>query len=222
VEAPPSHRVVRRAVDLTVPLDAATQGYPGDPPVSVRRVGSHADPGYVVSAVSLGSHAGTHVDAPYHVDPAGARVDELDLALLAGPAVVLDVRGAGAREPVRWTALEPYADVLRTRRIAVLRTGWSVHYGTDRYWESPWLDPAACRRLLDLGVRTLLLDCASPDPVGSVELPVHRLIAAAGGVVGENLTGLDRLDFDPWVTCLPLRLTGGDAAPVRAVALDLS
>jgi kynurenine formamidase len=51
---------------------------------------------------------------------------------------------------------------------------------------------------------------------------VHHLIAAAGGVIGENLRGFERIDFEPFVSCLPLRLAGADGAPVRAVAMDLT
>jgi kynurenine formamidase len=49
------------------------------------------------------------------------------------------------------------------------------------------------------------------------------MIAAAGGVVVENLTDLAAVDFpDPFLSMLPLRLTGADGAPVRAVALQLA
>ena len=53
--------------------------------------------------------------------------------------------------------------------------------------------------------------------------PVHKLIAAAGGVIVENLTNIDLIDFPrPLITVFPLKLTGADGAPTRAVAIDLS
>ena len=83
-------------------------------------------------------------------------------------------------------------------------------------------DADACRALLDRGVRTIGLDTPSIDETPSATYPCHHMIAAAGGVIVENLTNLAAVDFpDPFLSVLPLRLTGADGAPVRAVALDL-
>ena len=61
-----------------------------------------------------------------------------------------------------------------------------------------------------------------PGPADAARLPVHHLVARAGGVVVENLTGLEEVDFaDPLLSVLPLRLTGADGAPCRAVALQV-
>ena len=53
--------------------------------------------------------------------------------------------------------------------------------------------------------------------------PCYRMIAAAGGVAVENLTNLAAVDFvGPFLSVLPLRLTGADGAPVRVVAMQLA
>lgn len=217
---------VRRVVDLSVPLDATTQVYPGDPVVCTAPAARIATEGYNVLHVSMGSHTGTHLDAPYHFDDDGLRIDELDLSLMAGPAVVVDLPGLEPRERIGWSRVAPYADRLRRRNIAVLKTGWSSFWGTPAYFEHPYLDADSCRRLLDLGVRTLLVDTPNPDETPHEShpgcgFPVHHLIARAGGIIGENFTNLELLDFDPFMVCLPLRLAGADGAPVRAVATEL-
>jgi len=83
--------------DLTEPL------YSGMP-VSKREAGvrvdirtTHEDEGFASSAITLGTHAGTHVDAPYHFFADGLTIDQLPLSLCFGPGVVLDVRAAGMR-----------------------------------------------------------------------------------------------------------------------------
>ena len=93
----------------------------------------------------------------------------------------------------------------------MLRTGWSEEYlGTDRYFEHPFLDPGACERVLELGVRTFAIDTLNPDPTvleGKVDLPVHRLVLGAGGVIAENLTNLSSVgDAEPLVCLFPIRL----------------
>jgi kynurenine formamidase len=221
---------VRRIVDLSLPIDESTQVYPGDPVPVIRPATTIAEQGYNVLSVHIGSQTGTHVDAPYHFAEDGLRLDELPLSLFIGPAVVLDVRTDTARERISWDRLANRESALRERSIAILHTGWSSRYGTPSYFDHPFLDAAAAERMLGLGVRTFLIDAPSLDespdaahPDGpSSGFPVHHLIAAADGVIGENLRNVEQIDFDPLVSCLPINLRGADGAPVRAVAFSLA
>ena len=216
---------VSRIVDLSLPVTTGMQVYPGDPEVALRpatRIETH---GYRVLGLSLGSHAGTHVDAPSHVLPDGPRLGDLDLSLFVGPGVIADVRGLPPRSPITWEAVAPVAERLTPGVALALRTGWSdQHFGTDRYLEHPFLDPVACERILELGVRTLAVDALNPDPTDPEgDFVVHRLVLGAGGVICENLTNLGAVDFpEPFLSLLPLRLGGeADGSPCRAVALEL-
>ncbi len=219
---------VRRIVDLSLPLGPETQVYPGDPVPTVRRATRIETEGFNVLALGLGSHTGTHVDAPYHFVPDGKRLDELDLDLFGGPAVIVDVTAHGDREPIGWNAIASHADRLRPGSILVLRTGWSErHHRTERYFDHPYLTADACARVLELGVRTLAIDALNPDETvldgREPAWDVHRLVLGAGGVIAENVTNLGAMESDEPLLCLfPLRLGGdADGAPCRAVALEL-
>jgi kynurenine formamidase len=214
-----------RLVDLSHPLDDGTPVLPGDPAVRLRPAATLARDGCNVLHLSLGSHSGTHVDAPFHVVPDGVRVDALPLELCPGPAVVADVRGAGDRGRIGWAALAPHVAQLGAARILVLRTGWSEHWGTERYLAHPFLTGGAAQRLVAAGVRAVGIDALSVDETfepgaPAAGLPAHEALLGAGGVIVENLTGLEALEGEAdvvlWV--LPLRLTGADGSPVRAVA----
>ena len=88
---------VNRVVDLSVPVDSATVVYPGDP---VPRFEVHSTierEGFNLLEIHLGSQSGTHVDAPYHFEPDGLRVDEIPPDRFVGPGVVVDGDRAGAR-----------------------------------------------------------------------------------------------------------------------------
>lgn len=218
---------IHRVVDLSHPLDASTQSYPGDPRPSFAPAATIAGAGFNLLHVSMGSQSGTHVDAPYHFLNTGRRIDEMEPELFTGPAVVADVTGKSARERITWADLAPVAGALCPGAILVIHTGWDRHYGTPAYYDHPFLDAGAARRVLDTGVRTLAVDTINPDetvldgpqPEG---FPVHHLVAEAGGVVAENLTNLAAVTFPaPLLSLLPLRLTGADGAPVRAVAMEL-
>lgn len=218
---------VRRVVDLSRRVDDATQVYPGDPEVRLEPATTLADHGVNVLGVHIGSHSGTHVDAPYHFVEDGARIDELDPRLFVGPAAVLDVRGKGPRERVTAEDLRPYENRLSGGVIAVVRTGWEEHYGTSVYYDHPFLDRGAAQLLLDAGVRTVAVDALNVDetvlegeqPDG---YPAHHLILGAGGVIAENLANLGAIDFpEPLISLLPIKLGGSDGAPVRAVAMEV-
>jgi kynurenine formamidase len=218
---------IRRVVDLSVVIDRTTQVYPGDPVPELRPATRIETEGFNVLSLSMGSHTGTHVDAPFHVQPAGAPLEGLDLGLFAGPAVIVDVTGHGPSQPIEWDDVAADAERLTPGAILLLRTGWSErHWGTDRYLEHPFLDPAACARLLERGMRTLAIDALNPDPTRpeTTDLPVHHLVLGAGGVIAENLTNLSAVDDRDAIVCLfPIRLgADADGAPCRAVALELS
>jgi kynurenine formamidase len=204
-------------VDLSHPLDDRTQVYPGDPAVRLTPARSLERDGYRVSHLHLGSHSGTHVDAPSHVVEDGATVDQLPLHLLTGPAVVVDVRDVGPREPIGWERLAAHA---RPGRMLVLHTGWDAFWGSVRYEDHPYLDGEAAWELVTAGVRTVGIDALSLDETQGEDVPAHAALLSAGGVVVENLTNLAAIDHpEPVLSVLPLPLRGCDGSPVRAVAL---
>jgi kynurenine formamidase len=219
---------IMRLVDLSVPVGAGTVVYPGDPRPRLETHSTIERNGFNLLRVSMGSQTGTHVDAPYHFDAGTERIDEVPLERFLGPAVVVDASDLGARGRITWRHMEPVAPRLGPGVIVLLRTDWSRRYGEPSYFANPFLDADACRRLLDLGVRTFCIDAINIDETPDDEhpgegFPVHHLIAEAGGVIGENFRNLASVDWpDPFVMCLPVALEGADGAPVRAVAVELS
>jgi kynurenine formamidase len=220
--------ILDRLVDLSHPVHTGTPVYPGDPEVVVSPAATVAAEGYNVLHVSMGSQSGTHVDAPFHFLDAGARIDAMDLTMFLGPAVVADVRHVGARQPIRWADLAPVAGQLVAGRILLLHTGWSAAWGTDAYFDHPYLDAEAATALVVAGIRTIGVDAASIDEtIEAAEHPTgfaaHHVLLGAGCAVVENLRNLAAIDFpDPFVSVLPLRLADADGAPVRAVAFRCS
>ena len=218
---------VTRLVDLSVPVGPSTVVYPGDPQPELTVHSTIAREGFNLLHVRMGSQSGTHVDAPYHFEEDAPRIDEVPLERFLGPAVVVDATAAGPRGRITWAYVEPVADLLGHGTVVLLHTGWAARYGTPDYFAHPFLDADACRRLLDLGVRTICVDAINLDETPDDDhpgegFPVHHLIAEAGGVIGENFRNLDRLDWpDPFVMCLPVALERADGGPVRAVAVEM-
>ena len=210
-------------VDLSVPLDAGTQVYPGDPAFVSTPATTIDREGFHVQQISMGSQTGTHVEAPWHFAESGLRIDEVPLERFVRRLVVVDVRGLPPRTPIGSDSLP--ARELGPDAALVLWTGWSAHWQTDGYFEHPYLRQDACSQALELGVRTFGIDAPNLDETrldrpASEGFGSHRLIAAVDGVIVENLCNLENLGSGPYtLSILPLRLTGADGAPCRAVAL---
>jgi arylformamidase len=193
-----------KIVDLTIPLSTGMSVYPGDPPLELARARSHDLDGYEVTRICLGSHTGTHVDAPRHFFAGGSTLDSFPLERLVGPGVVFDCRN--------W-AIDGAADRLtqQLRRCPLQQGGLAL-----LWTEGALLTVGAAKVLLDAGAGLVGIDAPSVD---AEPHPVHRLLMERNVLIAENLRGLEHLGPGP-VTCafLPLALTGTDGAPMRAVA----
>ena len=214
-------------VDLSVPVNAETQVYPGDPVLRFSVHSTIARDGFNLLNVSMGSQTGTHVDAPFHFSETGLKIDEVPLDRFVGTGVMVDARAVGARGRITWAHIAPVAAQITPGCIIILHTGWSEHYGTETYFENPFLDADACRRLIELGVKTFAIDAINidetPDETHPGEgFPVHHLIADVGGVICENMTNVAAIDFEaPFISLLPIAFEAADGAPIRAVAIAL-
>ncbi|MET9211478.1 MULTISPECIES: cyclase family protein [unclassified Nocardia] len=209
-----------RLIDLTQPIHTGMPVFPGDPEVLLEPALRVADDGVNVLRVHLGSQSGTHVDAPAHLDDRLPTLDELPLERFTGPAHLVDARSVPARGAigVELFAIDPVPGA-----VVLIVTGWSSRWGTADYLGHPYLHPDAAQWLVDKGIRTVGIDAPSIDPseADDLTLPAHRILCGAHAVIAENLTGLDRLltvGGSIEISLFPLRLSGADGAPVRAVA----
>ncbi len=207
-----------RIFDVSVPLANGAVIYPGNPEVRVaphQRI-AHGD-GANVSTLSLGTHTGTHVDAPWHFLDDGAAVDEMSLDLFVGPALLVavadDVRAIDATL-LRTLPLAGHTRLLfRTRNSALLRRAEFVADYT-------YLTPDGAAHLVSLGVRLVGVDYYSVEQFRSGHHGAHKALLGAGVAIVEGL----QLGEPPPGTydfvCLPLRLTGLDGAPARAILMQ--
>jgi len=173
-----------------------------------------------VTAISLGSHTGTHIDAPNHFIADGLSIDKYDLNKLMGRALVIDVRGKKARETITWEDMEKWEGEMHEGVIVLMCTGWSQYWGKDQYEEHPFIDLNAAKKLIERGVRVIGCDTLSPDEMCSPTSEVHKVILRAGGAIAENLRGVEEVLGlkEPVVSLLPLKLDSCDGSPIRAIA----
>lgn len=194
-----------RIYDLSQPITAGMAVWPGDPQVHVESITSPDS--VTVSRLVLGSHTGTHVDAPAHLTPGGRTVDALPLSALIGDAWVVEVPSVGLVEVADLLAVgwlpECRRLLLRAPRGAVLSS-------------------TAASTLVEDGLQLLGVEAASVDAVDSLELPVHKTLLGANVVIVEGLRLVHVPPGRYRLCCLPLAIGGGDGAPARAVLCDMA
>ena len=210
--------------------------FPGDPPVTVEPHATMAEDGYRVSALACGSHAGTHVDAPSHTEPDGRTIDSFSPDRFVLEAVRVDLRGREPRSRIRVDDLpdaneqsssspDSQARQDTDADALVLHTGWDDYWGDPEYFDHPFLAPAAAEYCADRGY-DVAIDALSVDPTPTENadpdepegVPAHHALLGAGRLIVENLTNLSALPERFELRAYPLKLAGGDGAPVRAVA----
>ncbi len=191
--------------------------------------------------LSIGTHAATHVDAPYHynstVQGAPAEtIDALPLERFFGPGVVVDAREKADGDAV--TAAEMEAGIaaaghtLSPGDIVLVHTGRDAFYHERDYMvRGCGVSAEATRWLYDRGVRVMGIDAwgwdapldrqaaeaiARDEPgifwaAHQIDLPYSQI---------ERMTNLGALPATGFtVACFPLKIKGASAGLTRAVAI---
>lgn len=205
-------------VDLSLPLEEGMPGFPGYPGYETRQLQSYDADGKLSHHVSMNTHQGTHVDAPAHFVEGGATVDELSLADLCGPARVVDLRDRRGEE-ISADALEAAAPDLSADRVLLLTGDVDARFeDPDFFDEAAVLTADAADWLLERDVSLIGNDFLT-ESIRDEERPVHHALLGAGVPIVEYLCNVDAVVGETTVDfhCLPLRMPGLEASPVRAV-----
>jgi len=196
-------------IDLSVPINEHTPVYPGDPATAIRSDAVLEKDGYEVHFICLGTHVGTHIDAPSHMLARGKSLDQIPLEKFSGRGVYIKIEGNFELEVVKKAPLAK-------DDIVLFDTGMSSVYSQPRYFdEYPPITEAIANYLLEREVKMVGVDMCSVD---YDPFPVHKILLGHEILIIENLTGLSRLqgqNFTIHAFPLPLQL---DASPTRIVA----
>jgi arylformamidase len=163
---------------------------------------------------TISAHQGTHVDAPSHFVPGAAGIEEVALETLCGPVVVVDVPGDEPISAGHVRGLVPPG----TERV-LFRTTNSTGGRLYREFDPGYVavsGPAAAE-LVSAGARVVGIDYLSVECFGQPDFPAHHVLLGAGIPVieGLDLSAVPAGEYT--MTCLPIRLTGAEAAPARVV-----
>lgn len=213
-------------IDLSHTLEPDMPRFTGFDAPSIRPVWTHADAvgrGYQdtsceVTEVRFVTSIGTYLDAPYHFDPNGADIGQLDLSQLVLPGMVLDLRDWAAPDtPLPAGALDGL-DV--EGKALLLYTGWSGFWGDDQYHHHPFVPHEMADRLRAMRPALVGIDTLVIDSIQDPTRPAHTLLLRAGILIVENLTGLEGLIGETFTfVAVPVKVARAAAFPVRAFAM---
>jgi len=224
-------------VDLSREIFHRTQTHPSHPPVITGVWNDHTEKkvagGTTFTSkalhLSLSDHAGTHVDAPVHFDPrpGAASIDQVPLENFYTSAICLDLSHVPLKHAITVAEME----------AALAASGQEIRKGdTVLLWmaveqrllgkpgylhDFPGLAPDSVHWLADRGIGMFGVEAISPAPEGELNFKAHMICAERGITHMECLANLDRLVGRGRFTFIgfPLKIRGGSASPIRAVAM---
>lgn len=222
-----------KIIDLTFSLHDGMPTYPSPlhVPFESNLLGSIDKDGRETRSFKMGSHCGTHIDAPKHFIKNGKSIVEYDVNDLVGEALLIDLGKMKPNSTIKVNdfknQLEHYNKDKAIRRV-LFRTNWSQYWGTDQYYKNwPYFEKESINYIIDSNIKLIGLDFPSPDcqfygTNCSEDSPNHKLLFNSDIILAEYLTNLNLLDKGMiYVSILPLKLVDFDGAPARVTAYNL-
>jgi arylformamidase len=227
-----------KIIDLSHTIHDEIQIFPGDPVPSIKRGLTHEKDYCHVDILTLGSHTGTHIDAPFHFLKKGKKIDELPVQRFVGHGVLIDASAKSDRDVIEPGDIEPYENEIAEGDFVIFRTGRDKYFGTSRYYLHPYLSLEGARLLVKMNISLVGIDALNIDPTyyGTMDsdsaaknlpdeedygYPVHDILLGNEILIVENLCSLDKVKQVKGVySFLPLKLKDSDGSPIRAVYIQ--
>ena len=198
--------------DLTRTISQDMPVYPGDPQP---KFDPHATIKYNnanITRITVGSHTGTHVDAPRHFLQEGNSIDIEPLDKFIGEAAIIDASGKNSITAEDFSGYD-----IKSNDIILIYTGTG-----DRRTDFAYLDISAAEWMAEHKIKCVGIDTASVEEYGKKDAPVHKMLLARNVGIIENLVNLKQFAGSrKFFVCLPLPLKGIDGSPARAVLFDI-
>lgn len=231
-----------KIIDLTYAFGPDTIYWPTAESFTLTQVSHGKTPAgyfYAANNICMAEHGGTHMDAPIHFGEGQATADQVPVTSGIGPAVVVDVREAAAKDRdyrlqiADLTAWEAQHGRIPRGAIVILFSGWGSRWGdklrylgTDKPGDVanlhfPGFSKEAAEFLVhEREIDAIAVDTASIDYGPSQDFIVHRIINGANKPAFENLAQVDRLPAaGATLIALPMKIAGGSGGPTRVIAL---
>ena len=179
--------------------------------------------GWNSKTLHLYSHAGTHMDAPFHFEVNNRTIDEFEVSRFICDSLVIPI-DAHAGQNIKLEDLGVYADLINKGDGVILKTGWSAYVNENKYREElPGIHESLANWFVGKGVNMLAVETPSIADVMDMEevTKIHEILLGGDIIIVEGLTNLDSVSKRKVkLIALPLKIKGGDGAPARVIAIE--
>ena len=206
-------------IDATYPIFENMTGWPGQPVTDLETLSCiHCGDNAMVSVLHISLHSGTHMDAPSHFLAQGVDISRAPFEVGLGPVRIAAVSPSGAVQPEDIQAYEARTRPLQAGERLILRTPNS---DKANWLQEPFdteyhgIGPEAARYIADRKLKLIGVDYLSVGPFHEGNPQTHRALMGGGVWIIEGID-LRRIKEGSYeMICLPLRIAGGDASPIR-------
>jgi kynurenine formamidase len=216
-------------IDISYPIHEGMTTFPvhWHPVVEITQLARYGIENRETRKFTMGTHCGTHIDAPRHFIPGGDTIERIPLEKLVGPARVLNF--TPITKSKQEFGVQDFIERLGENKPnkLILRFDWSLHWGTmNFYTDQPYITEEAAHWLVNQGIVLIAMDTPqldSPDHgrTGVKDSPIHKIMLAKGVVFVEYCTNLAQISREEVeIIALPLNILGADGAPARVIAIE--
>ena len=170
-----------------------------------------------VSLLYIGTHSGTHVDAPCHFVDGASGIDSIPPELLIGPARLFQLKDVDRIDQ----ALLETLDLCGVGRLLLGTRNSTLLRQTEHTRDYVSLSGDGARYLLEMGIKLVGIDYLSIEEYKKEGYPTHHTLLEAGVVIVEGLDLSEVPSDDYELLCLPLKLKGTDGSPARVFLREL-
>ena len=212
-----------KPIDLTLTISQSIPSFPGSPNPQLIPWSNVREDGYNLELLFLSSHTGTHLDAPYHFDNLGLKIDQIPVDRLVGKGIIIKLEKTKNKAITKLDIIrfENRNGKIPTQSSIFFFSGWQKNlYKNNYYTENPGLDVSAAKYLASKKINLVGIDSPSIDLGKDESFSVHQILSKKNILIVENLANLNKIKSKEfYFTILPLKLKNATGSPVRAIVL---
>jgi arylformamidase len=205
-------------IDLTMTYETGMRGVKLSPDKILKKDGWNA------SMLQLYSHAGTHMDAPFHFEASEKTIDIYPVSRFFCDCWLIDLPKCGPSKLIEVSDLGAVEKQIASGDGLLFRTGWSKYAKLEKYRDQmPRISLELAKWCAEKGIAMVGVEPPSVADVNNLRelTDVHICLLQADIIIIEGLCNMDEITQEKvQVVALPLKISQGDGAPCRVVAIE--
>ncbi len=215
-------------IDLSLMIKEGMQTFnaPWHPSVKITKLASHKINNRETRKIEIGTHTGTHIDAPKHFIKNGKSIEKITLDQIVGEATIINFSKLRDLHEISKNELIKKINNQKINRL-IVRFDWDKNYNSGKYYtKHPFFSQDACKWLANNGCKVLGIDTPQPDNPKNNSgeknklAPNHKILLSKNIVILEYLTNLKKIKKNSFfLITAPLNIYKADGSPTRCFAI---